>query len=146
MHCPVCEAPLDRALCPSCLRLIVRSPLLGALSRPRASHVSASLPIVLASVGLALVACAGWLGAARLSIPLWWMMFVQALSVLPLGLVLFFGGVLSIVTGIDRTKGHLTRGAGARLSGLGKAVGGCVLAGCAFALMQLALTGPAFLL
>lgn len=119
VECPVCKSDLQMSgmRCATCRRPLVRVPWLA----PMAGSSGAMLPLSTLAVISSIAAMAlsfVWLLAARQA---GWSTLTPVLSLagcfIPLALVLGFEGVMSLVSGIDKTKAHLSEGTEARVSG-----------------------------
>lgn len=126
MKCPVCNHPLKQQpqgfsnfQCPACQRHLLRSPRLARLSGT-GTYVPYNIPITVLSCGLTLLLIPSLFLAQPLNISIKLPLFAILGLLLPLSFALGWDGFLSIKTGLDKTKNHLSQGAEARFTGLTK--------------------------
>ena len=120
--CPVCKQTLlaDQRRCGQCLRPLASMPWLAQGLGNAGPLVPVTTIVMLATVtGLAASFC--WLVIARQSgAPVHASVQALAFWFMPMGCALGFDGLLSILSGVDRTRHHLSHGNEARVGGLAK--------------------------
>lgn len=122
--CPVCKQTLHahQRRCGHCLRPLTSVPWLAQWLGNSGQLVPVSTLVMLATV-TGLFGSFGWLLVLRQAgAPV--LAPVQALAFwfVPMGCVLGFDGLMSILSGVDRTRYHLSQGNEARVSGVAKLV------------------------
>ena len=137
MQCPICHQPLTRPFrhnttqCPACQRSLLRSPPLAKLNGDEALISFVPLIAVLTCIFMVLLVPCLFLAESLVGIPSKITVLAILILLLPLSFALGWDGLLSLKTGIDKTKNRLSRGPEARFTGLSKIVLGLGLIGIA---------------
>ena len=119
VECPVCKSDLQMSgmRCATCRRPLVRVPWLAPMTGSDGTLLPLSSLAVISSI-TAMALSFVWLLVARQA---GWNTLTPVLALagcfIPLSLVLGFDGIMSLVSGIDKTKAHLSEGTEARISG-----------------------------